>query len=63
MVPEPLPEPAVTVNHEALLEAVHEQLAVVVTPIEPVPAVAAMDVTVVDKVNVQPAAACVTVTV
>jgi hypothetical protein len=53
----------VTVIQETLLDAVHEQPAVVVTPIEPVPDVAPIDVTVLDNVNVQPAAACVTVTV
>ena len=67
-VPLPVPPaPAVMVSHAALLVAVHEQVAPVVTPIEPLPPAASSDWLVLDSEYVQgggaPAPACVTVSV
>jgi hypothetical protein len=63
---EPLPEPdapAVIVTHPALLAAVHEQPAVVVTATVPEPPAAAKDWLAGEILNAQLAPACVTVNV
>ena len=61
-LPEPL-EPAVIVTHPALLPAVHEHPAVVVTAALPDPPVAAKFCDAGERLNAQLAAACVTLKV